>query len=114
MAPPKVLLSRETRDWWPLLTVETEVNGDLKSTNERGPSLVAWVVGLDVWVPEIFFLPWLLLSYNLAPPPPPPPVNKLSLFQSSCASPIELSAGSGGGSGAKSSDGEKAWSSINL
>ncbi len=28
---------------WPLLTVETEVNGDSKSTNERGPSLV--VVG---------------------------------------------------------------------
>jgi len=25
---------------WPLLPVETEVNGDSKSTNERGPSLV--------------------------------------------------------------------------
>ncbi len=25
---------------WPLLTVETEANGDSKSTNERGPSLV--------------------------------------------------------------------------
>jgi hypothetical protein len=25
---------------WPLLTVETEVNGDSKRTNERGPSLV--------------------------------------------------------------------------
>jgi hypothetical protein len=32
--------SRETRDRWPLLTVETEVNGDSKSTNERGPFLV--------------------------------------------------------------------------
>ena len=31
---------RETRDGWPLLTVETDVNGDSKSTNERGPSLV--------------------------------------------------------------------------
>jgi hypothetical protein len=31
---------RETRKGWPLLTVETKVNGDLKSTNERGPSLV--------------------------------------------------------------------------
>ncbi len=27
---------------WPLLTVETEANGDLKSTNERGPLLVRW------------------------------------------------------------------------
>ncbi len=25
---------------WPLLTVETEMNGDSKSTNERGPSLI--------------------------------------------------------------------------
>ncbi len=32
--------TRETRDGWPLLTVEAEMNGDLKSTNERGPSLV--------------------------------------------------------------------------
>ncbi len=31
--------SRETRKGWPLLTVETEVNGDSKSTNERGSSL---------------------------------------------------------------------------
>jgi hypothetical protein len=30
----------ETRERWPLLTVETEVNGDSKSTNERCPSLV--------------------------------------------------------------------------
>jgi hypothetical protein len=28
------------REGWPLLTVESEVNGDSKSTNERGPSLV--------------------------------------------------------------------------
>ncbi len=34
--------TRETREgWWPLLTVETKVNGDSKSTNERGPSLVS-------------------------------------------------------------------------
>ncbi len=35
---------RETREGWPLLTVETGVNGDSKSTNERGPSfwLVRW------------------------------------------------------------------------
>jgi hypothetical protein len=32
---------RETREEWPLLTVETEVSaGDSKSTNKRGPSLV--------------------------------------------------------------------------
>jgi hypothetical protein len=30
----------ETIGGWPLLTVETEVNGDSQSTNERGPSLV--------------------------------------------------------------------------
>jgi hypothetical protein len=29
------------RDGWPLLTVETEVNGASKSTNERGPFLVS-------------------------------------------------------------------------
>jgi hypothetical protein len=35
---------RETREGWPLLTVETEVNGDSKSSNERGglPWLVCW------------------------------------------------------------------------
>jgi hypothetical protein len=32
--------TRETREGWPLLTVETEVNGDSKITNEKGPSLV--------------------------------------------------------------------------
>jgi hypothetical protein len=32
--------TRETREGWPLLTVETELNGDSKSTKERGPSLV--------------------------------------------------------------------------
>jgi hypothetical protein len=26
---------RETREGWPLLTVETEMNGDSKSTNEK-------------------------------------------------------------------------------
>ncbi len=41
--PPVILIvvARENnREGWPLLTVETEVNGDSKSTNERGPSLV--------------------------------------------------------------------------
>ncbi len=31
---------RETVEGWPLLTVETEANGDLWSKNERSPSLV--------------------------------------------------------------------------
>jgi hypothetical protein len=52
---------RETREGWPLLTVEIEVNGDPKSTNERGLSL-GWFVWLVVPVQEIFVLPWLLYS----------------------------------------------------
>ncbi len=50
---------RETRDGWPLLTVETEVNGDSKSTNERGPYF-GWFVGLVVPIQEIFVQLWLL------------------------------------------------------
>jgi hypothetical protein len=34
---------RETKEGWPLLTVETEGIGDSKSKNERGPSLVGWL-----------------------------------------------------------------------
>ncbi len=34
------LIARETKDGCAILTVETKVNGDSKSTNERGPSLV--------------------------------------------------------------------------
>ncbi len=41
---------RETREGWPLLTVETEVNGDSKSTN-------GWFVGLVVLVQKTFILP---------------------------------------------------------
>jgi hypothetical protein len=37
---PLCVQHREPREGWPLLTNETEVNGDSKSTNERGPSLV--------------------------------------------------------------------------
>ncbi len=50
---------RETRESWPLLTVETETNEDLWSTNEGGPSW-GWFVGLVVPVQEIFILLWLL------------------------------------------------------
>jgi hypothetical protein len=35
-----IVIDTEDREGWPLLSVETEVNGDSKSTNERGPSLV--------------------------------------------------------------------------
>jgi hypothetical protein len=44
-----------------MLTVETEMNGDSKSTNERGP-FWGWFVGLVVLVQEIFYLSWLLWS----------------------------------------------------
>ncbi len=32
--------TRDTREGWPLPTVETEANGDSKRTNEKGPSLI--------------------------------------------------------------------------
>ncbi len=53
--------TRETREGLPLLTVETEVNGDSKtqSINERGPSMVG-NVGLVAPVQYKRFLPWLL------------------------------------------------------
>jgi hypothetical protein len=37
-----MIIIKETicREGWPLLTVETEVNGDSKRKNERGPVLV--------------------------------------------------------------------------
>ncbi len=34
------MCTREIREGWPLLTVETAVNGDSRSTNEKGPFLV--------------------------------------------------------------------------
>jgi hypothetical protein len=49
--------TRETIEGWPMLTVETEVNGDSKSTNER---VLGWFVGLVVPVQEIFVQPQLL------------------------------------------------------
>jgi hypothetical protein len=41
---------KRTGEGWPLLTVETEVNGDSKNRIERGPSFtfVGWFVGLVV------------------------------------------------------------------
>jgi hypothetical protein len=54
-------MDRETREGWPLLSVETQVNGDSKSTNERR-SFLGGFVGLVVPVQESFDLPWLLTS----------------------------------------------------
>ncbi len=49
---------RKTRGGWPLLTVETEVNGDSQSTNERGHSLFG-SLGLLCRFREIDFCPAL-------------------------------------------------------
>jgi hypothetical protein len=49
----------ENREGWPLLAVETEVNGDSKSTNERGPSLAGGLLGLSC---RYIILPRLLWS----------------------------------------------------
>ncbi len=55
------LQCRETRVGWPLLTVETELNGDSKSTNERGP--LPWLVcGAVLPVQEILFCLGSLVS----------------------------------------------------
>jgi hypothetical protein len=44
----------ETREGRPLLTAETEVNGDSKSTNEMGPFLVG-SLGLSCWYKRFLF-----------------------------------------------------------
>ncbi len=49
------------REGKPLLTVETEANGDLWSTNEGGPSLVR-LLGSSCQYKRFFILPWLLWS----------------------------------------------------
>ncbi len=46
--------TKETREGWPLLTVETKVNGDTKRTNKRCHFL-GWFVVLVVPVQEILF-----------------------------------------------------------
>jgi hypothetical protein len=56
--PVQRIKSIETIDGWPLLTVETEVNGESKSTHERGPPLVDFCsasVALVGPVQNIFF-----------------------------------------------------------
>ncbi len=47
---------KETREGWPLLTVETEVNGDSKRTNEKW-SCLGWFVKLVSPVQNSFVLP---------------------------------------------------------
>ncbi len=67
---------------------------------------------IEWFIEDQGFLP----SYDLAPSPPPPPLPSakqvVSVYQSSCVSPIELTDGSwgGDGGGAKTHDGEKACS----
>jgi hypothetical protein len=51
------VLNRETREGWPLLTVETEKNGDSKSTTKMGSSMVD-SLGLSCRYKR--FLHWLL------------------------------------------------------
>jgi hypothetical protein len=53
--------TKEIREGWPLMTVETEANKDLGSTNEVGPSL-AGSLGLPYRYKKFFILPWLLWS----------------------------------------------------
>ncbi len=47
------MITRETREGWPLLSVETEAHGESRSTHERGPSLVGSLGSLcrtrDFW-----------------------------------------------------------------
>jgi hypothetical protein len=50
---------KESCEWWTLLTVETGLNGDSKSTNEFDPSLVG-SMGLSCRYKDIFLQPWLL------------------------------------------------------
>jgi hypothetical protein len=70
----------------------------------------------DLWRTRTFSL-----SYDFAPRPAPFPLSRQQAFsfsQSSSVSPVDLTygrgRGGGCGEGAKSNDGEKAWSPINL
>ncbi len=53
--------NRETREGQPLLTVETEANGNSKSTNERDDSLVG-LLGLSCWYKRFCFALVTLVS----------------------------------------------------
>jgi hypothetical protein len=45
-----VSIPRDTREGWFLLTVETEANGDSRSTYERVPSLVGSFGSFEIFV----------------------------------------------------------------
>jgi hypothetical protein len=68
--------TRETREGdGPLLTVETQANGDLWSTNEEDPSLVGFLSCLDCaghWSPQYKIL---FLSYTISIDVSPLPSN---------------------------------------
>ncbi len=69
--------ARETGEGWPLLTVDTEVNGDSKSTNKRGPFLVGslglsclctiFCLGCSGWPSKIFLSTPYTISIPLSP-----------------------------------------------
>ncbi len=59
-----IVTPRETRKGWPMLTVETEVNGGSKRTNERGPSLVGSFVTYTRRAIAIDFCPALTALVN--------------------------------------------------
>ncbi len=46
-------MGTETREGWPLLTIDTKANGDSKSTQVRGPSLVG-LLGLSCQYKRFF------------------------------------------------------------
>ncbi len=57
--------NRKIIEGWPLLPVETEVNGESKSTNERGPSLVGLLWDKNSKEDPFFPLPFDLTSPSI-------------------------------------------------
>jgi hypothetical protein len=50
-----LVITRETREGWPLHSFETEANGDSRSSYKRGPSVVGLFGLVFVSVQEIFY-----------------------------------------------------------
>jgi hypothetical protein len=75
-----LVVVRETREGWPLLTIETEANGDSKSTNVNVGSLAghagtsdfcpAPLAALVGPVENIYFFPHHTLFQFICPPSP--------------------------------------------
>ncbi len=58
-----LMWTRETREGWPLLTVESEANGDSRSTGTHIKGVLQNLfVGHVMPVQEFFLLPWMRLS----------------------------------------------------